>query len=171
MKVDLREFRRTGGIRNPKPETRNPRQAGNSKEQCTKLEHLNFGFGTCFGLSTARGFTLIELMVVVVLIGILTAMIIPEMKGTYGDALLRSTSRDLVNVFNLAYSRAVTLNQTHRVRLPQASSGRASEPRPKPHERLRDRHLLAGLFAPCLRPSAGQWRAAHTPRNPSRHAP
>ena len=129
MKVDLREFRRTGGIRNPKPETRNPRQAGNSKEQCTKLEHLNFGFGTCFGLSTARGFTLIELMVVVVLIGILTAMIIPEMKGTYGDALLRSTSRDLVNVFNLAYSRAVTLNQTHRVRLPQASGRFMTEAR------------------------------------------
>ena len=58
-----------------------------------------------------------ELMVVIVIIGIMTAMIIPEMRGTYEDALLRSTSRDLVSVFDLASSRAVSLNQMHRVRL------------------------------------------------------
>ena len=62
-------------------------------------------------------FTLIELMIVVVLIGILSAMIIPEMKGGYQDALLRSTSRNLVNVFSIASSRAVSLNQLHRLRL------------------------------------------------------
>lgn len=58
-----------------------------------------------------------ELMIVVVIIGIMTAMILPEMRGTYEDAILRSTSRDLVNVFDLAASRAITLNQMHRVRL------------------------------------------------------
>jgi type II secretion system protein H len=63
------------------------------------------------------GFTLIELMVVMLLIGILSAMILPEMKGTFGDSLLRSSGRQLVNVFNLAYSRAVSLNQIHVVRL------------------------------------------------------
>ncbi len=62
-------------------------------------------------------FTLIELMVVIVLIGILSAMIIPEMRGTYADALLRSTSRKLVDACNLASSRAISLNATHRVRL------------------------------------------------------
>ena len=62
-------------------------------------------------------FTLIELMVVIVLIGILSAMIIPEMKGTFEGALLRSTSRKLVDVFNLAYSRSVSLDQLHCVRL------------------------------------------------------
>ena len=73
------------------------------------------------GIQTDRtgiqGFTLIELMVVVVLIAIVTAVIIPEMKGTYEDALLRSTSRKLVSAFSLAYSQAVTANQLHRVRL------------------------------------------------------
>ena len=62
------------------------------------------------------GFSLIELMVVIILIGVMAAMIVPEMKGSYEDALLRATSRRLVDVFHLAYSRAVSLNQLHRVR-------------------------------------------------------
>jgi type II secretion system protein H len=71
-------------------------------------------------LSSRRGrigFTLVELMVVIAIIGIMTAMMIPEMKGTFQDALLRSTSRELINVLDLAYSRAVSLNQLRRVRL------------------------------------------------------
>jgi type II secretion system protein H len=71
-------------------------------------------------LSSRRGragFTLVELMVVIAIIGIMTAMMIPEMTGTLQDALLRSTSRELINVFDLAYSRAVSLNQLRRVRL------------------------------------------------------
>jgi len=69
------------------------------------------------------GFTLLELMVVLVLMAIMAAMIIPEMRGTYENALLRSTSRDLVSVLNLAYSRAVSINRVHRVRL-EPSSGK-----------------------------------------------
>lgn len=58
-----------------------------------------------------------ELMVVLVLIGIMTAMILPEMKGTYEEALLSSTGRQLADVLGIAYSRAVTVHQPHRVRL------------------------------------------------------
>jgi len=64
-----------------------------------------------------RAFTLIEMMVVVLLISVLTALIIPEMKGTFEDALLRTTSRQLLDAFALASSRAVTLNQDCRVKL------------------------------------------------------
>ncbi len=69
------------------------------------------------GFQNMRAFTLIELMVVIVIIGIMTAMVIPEMRGTYEDALLRSTSRKLVSVFDLAYSRAVSLSELHRVHI------------------------------------------------------
>src|SRR5436305_10901608 len=65
--------------------------------------------------SREKGFTLIEMMIVVILIGIMTAMIIPEMKGTFQDALLRSTGRRLVETLNLANSHAVSLNQAHQV--------------------------------------------------------
>src|SRR2546421_10714862 len=65
----------------------------------------------------SRGFSLIELMVVLVLIGIATALIIPEMRGTYEDAVLRATGRKLVDVFHLASSQAITVNQAHRVHL------------------------------------------------------
>jgi len=77
----------------------------------------------------SRAFTLIELMVVVTLVGILTALIIPEMKGSYQAALLRSTSRDLINVFDLTYSRAVSLNQVRRVRLEEKTGHYSVEKR------------------------------------------
>jgi type II secretion system protein H len=64
-----------------------------------------------------NGFTLIEMMVVVILIGIMAAAIIPAMKGTYEDALLRSTGREVVNACGLASSRAVSFNQPYRLRI------------------------------------------------------
>jgi prepilin-type N-terminal cleavage/methylation domain-containing protein len=72
---------------------------------------------------TRSAFTLIELTIVILLIAILSALIIPELKGGYQDALLRSTSRNLINVFSIASSRAISLNQLHRVRL-DARTGR-----------------------------------------------
>ncbi|PYI88447.1 MAG: hypothetical protein DME26_03595, partial [Verrucomicrobia bacterium] len=78
--------------------------------------------------------TLLELMVVLILIGIMSAIIIPEMKGSFQDALLRSTSRELVNVFNLASSRAISINQLHRVRLDRNSGRYVVERRAQENE-------------------------------------
>ncbi len=65
----------------------------------------------------SAGFTLIELVVVMVLMGVMAVMIIPEMRGTHGDAVLRSGGRELANVCAIAASRAVSFNQTHRVNI------------------------------------------------------
>lgn len=62
-------------------------------------------------------FTLIELMVVCMLVVILTAVIVPEMRGTFQGSLLRATSRNLVDAFDLAYSHAVSRDEVDRVRL------------------------------------------------------
>lgn len=65
----------------------------------------------------AAAFTLIELMIVLVLIGIVTAVILPEMRGTYEDALLRSTARSIVEASRFAHSRSVARNAPYRMRL------------------------------------------------------
>src|SRR5262249_55640149 len=81
------------------------------------------GFKRPEGRAPLRAFTLIEMMTVLVLIGILSAMVIPEMKGTFEDALLRSTGRELMDVMELASSRAISLNQTLRIHL-EPTTGR-----------------------------------------------
>ncbi len=68
-------------------------------------------------VSPKHGFTLIELMVVVFMIGIMVAMVIPEMRGTLNDAVLRATARKLVIAMDLAHSQAITIGSPHRLRL------------------------------------------------------
>jgi hypothetical protein len=62
-----------------------------------------------------------ELLVVCLLIAVMAALIIPEMRGSFEDAVLRSSGRKLMDVFAVAYCRAVSLNQLHRVRLDKES--------------------------------------------------
>jgi len=69
-----------------------------------------------FQKNDKSGFTLIELMVVIVLIGVVTAVILPEMQGTYEDALLRSTGRKIMSVSSLAASRAVATSREQRLK-------------------------------------------------------
>jgi Tfp pilus assembly protein FimT len=56
-------------------------------------------------------------MVVCMLLAILTAVIVPEMRGSFQGSLLRATSRNLMDAFDLAYSHAVSRDEEDRVRL------------------------------------------------------
>ena len=67
------------------------------------------------------GYTLIELMVVIIVLSILTASIVPQFGGTYKDSLLRANGRKVVSVLRLAHSQAVTVGHVHRVRLDPVS--------------------------------------------------
>jgi prepilin-type N-terminal cleavage/methylation domain-containing protein len=79
--------------------------------------------------SSVSGFTLIELMVVLVLISIMSAVIVGEMGGTFHDALLRSTGRQLTSVFSLASSRAISQDRMHQVRFDRETGRYAVETR------------------------------------------
>jgi prepilin-type N-terminal cleavage/methylation domain-containing protein len=68
-------------------------------------------------ISPRLAFTLVEMLVVVVIISIMSAAIVGEMHGTFQEALLRATSRELAGAFNVASSRAISLNRPLRVRL------------------------------------------------------
>jgi len=84
---------------------------------CAATPTCNLQPSTC----NSRGFTLMELLVVCLLIAVMAAIIVPEMRSSFEDALLRSSGRKLVDVLGLAYSRAISLNQLHRVRLDKFS--------------------------------------------------
>jgi Tfp pilus assembly protein FimT len=56
-------------------------------------------------------------MIVCLLLAILTAVMVPEMRGSFQDSLLRATSRNLMDAFDLAYSHAVSRDEEDRVRL------------------------------------------------------
>jgi len=102
------------------------------------------------------GFTLMELMFVLALMAIITAMIIPEMKGSMEDALLRSSARKVVDVFNLAYSHAVSLNQPLRVRLDKITGNYVVERQidslqgPNGYEPIQDRNGFQGQIDPRI---------------------
>lgn len=57
-------------------------------------------------LSDRRGYSLIEIMVVVLLIGVVSAIAVPMMKGTIGDFRLSGDARGLTNAVSLAKLRA-----------------------------------------------------------------
>lgn len=79
-----------------------------------------------------HAFTLVELLVVIVLITVLSAVLVPEMRGTFEEALLRSSARQLIGASGVAYSRAVADGRAHRLHFDPATGRYRVERRTDP---------------------------------------
>lgn len=65
--------------------------------------------------STQKGFTLVEAIIVVLIIGILTAMAIPHFQKFAANANLRAAARDLVADFSILKQRAMSENMAYKI--------------------------------------------------------
>ncbi|MGZ3183239.1 MAG: type II secretion system major pseudopilin GspG [Telluria sp.] len=84
-----------------------------------------------------RGFTLIEIMVVVVIIGILGALIVPKLLGRTGEAKVTAAKADLASLSN-----ALKLYKLDNQRYPTTEQG-----------------LNALVSKPATGPAANGWKA------------
>lgn len=86
--------------------------------------------------ATARGFTLIEIMVVVVIMGILAAILVPNLMGRADDARVVAAKQDIATVM-----QALKLYKLDNHRYPTTEQG-----------------LQALLAKPTIGPAADGWK-------------
>ncbi len=66
-------------------------------------------------MTVNRGFTLIELIVVVSVVGVLAVLALPSFKEWKTNAEYRKAAREVASVLRLARSRAISANREHDV--------------------------------------------------------
>ncbi len=77
------------------------------------------------GSHDREGFTLIEVMIVVIVLGVIAAAAIPTMLGGSADERLKSTVRDVAGAFSLARSEAIRTGEIHIVFVGTDATGAA----------------------------------------------
>jgi len=86
--------------------------------------------------ASARGFTLIEIMVVIVIMGILAALVVPKLMGRTDDARIIAARQDIATVM-----QALKLYKLDNQRYPTTEQG-----------------LLALIAKPTSGPAANGWK-------------
>ena len=90
-----------------------------------------------FARTTQRGFTLIEIMVVVVIMGILAALVVPKLMGRTDDARITAAKQDIATLM-----QALKLYKLDNQRYPTTEQG-----------------LQALVVKPTSGPAANGWKA------------
>ncbi len=67
------------------------------------------------GLSRRKAFSLIELLLVIVLLGVVAAVSVPNFSKTYGRLRLKQTAENVQYLMNYAQSRAIIKNLSFRL--------------------------------------------------------
>lgn len=93
-------------------------------------------FRRAISRSAARGFTLIEIMVVVVIMGILAALVVPKLMGRTDDARIIAAKQDIATVM-----QALKLYKLDNQRYPTTEQG-----------------LQALIAKPTVGPAADGWK-------------
>jgi prepilin-type N-terminal cleavage/methylation domain-containing protein len=71
----------------------------------------------------ADGFSLIEIMIVVVIIGVMTALAVPAFQTYFQDQRLKQTARAVADAFSTARTEAIRTQRNHVVYFQQDSAG------------------------------------------------
>ncbi|MBI5150015.1 MAG: GspH/FimT family pseudopilin [Candidatus Omnitrophica bacterium] len=67
------------------------------------------------GMKNPNSFSIIEILLVVVIIGVIAALAVPNFGGTYARVQLRKTANDLAYLMRYAQSQAVVKNRRMRL--------------------------------------------------------
>jgi general secretion pathway protein H len=73
--------------------------------------------GVCHGCKSTRGFTLLEMMVVLVIAGLMLALVPPLFSGAVSGTKLKGSARDLAMVLRETRSQAIIHNTEQLVHL------------------------------------------------------
>lgn len=117
-------------------------------------------------------FTLIELIVVVAMLGVLTAMVVPIYGGSMASMRIRNTQSDIVSLIEYIQERAVTDGREYRLYFDKPENlywvmylvGRDGEEKnfePETREYGRERYLPEGLIVERLKAKKDRKRNAN----------